>query len=296
VLFEINGVSRSLIVKSSRVEQAERSRMTLRYWLPAVGLDHIGPVLLGATPEQEGSIWNVYVDHGRITLLDDTTDPVAAAAVVRTIAELHSRFVGHSLLDECGTSEKALSPRSYESSVRSALSALQSIGHLTPVGDAEALRDNLVQRLQILAQEVAFRTDLLNNLSGPQTLLHGDLYPSNIVLENRLDGLTSRIVDWDHLTVGPVGFDLVFLVANLSEGLRLTTMQLYRAATQSLFDRWPTEIEWNALFDTFRFVRLARCVTSYANLIAAGYPEYGFQKLRSTEQWFHTLKPVLPVN
>jgi hypothetical protein len=295
VLFEVNGVCRSLIVKSSRVERAERSRMTLRYWLPAVGLDHIGPVLLGATQQQNGAIWNVYVDHGRRTLIDDPSDSAAATAAIRTVAELHSRFMGHSLLAECRNSGQTLDPYVYESSVMAALSALESIEDLVGVTDAAILQESLTKRLRVLAQEVGLRTRLLKTLSGPQTLLHGDLYPSNIVLPNGLDGPLSRIVDWDHLGVGPVGFDLVFLLGNLSEELRLDALECYRSLMRNLFDRWPTEREWNTLFDTFQFVRLAKCVTSFANAILVGEVEYGVRKLRDADQWFQDVRPVLPV-
>jgi Ser/Thr protein kinase RdoA (MazF antagonist) len=66
-------------------------------------------------------------------------------------------------------------------------------------------------------------------LAEPTTLLHGDFYPSNVIIEEKPSGPVVRPIDWDLAGIGPGVYDLAALVAG----------------------RW-TEAERRALAEAFR--------------------------------------------
>src|SRR2546430_11660755 len=57
----------------------------------------------------------------------------------------------------------------------------------------------------------------MDEAGGPDTLLHGDLGPKNIFVALASDGPCARLVDWDHVGVGPAGYDVSTLLYQSSQ-------------------------------------------------------------------------------
>src|SRR5438034_3991320 len=57
--------SRSVIVKRLEPAIAQRNELLANRWLPAVGLGHISPALLGVAADPKGRcVWHIYEDLG----------------------------------------------------------------------------------------------------------------------------------------------------------------------------------------------------------------------------------------
>ena len=104
---------------------------------------------------------------------------------------------------------------------------------------AEARAEEGAQRaLERLARPYRLAVDLALQL--PRTLIHGDFYPSNILLQRRREGVVVRPVDWELAGLGPGLFDLAALIAgDWSEPARDRIARAYREAVppESRVDR-----------------------------------------------------------
>lgn len=96
---------------------------------------------------------------------------------------------------------------------------------------AEARSDEGAQRaLERLAAPYGRAVDIALGL--PRTLVHGDFYPSNILLEERGSTLLVRPVDWELAGVGPGLLDLAALTAGeWGEAARDRIVAAYREAS-----------------------------------------------------------------
>lgn len=98
---------------------------------------------------------------------------------------------------------------------------------------AEARSDDGMRRaLRHLAEPFRQAVDVALGL--PRTLIHGDFYPSNILLEERRGTFVVRPVDWELAGVGPGLFDLAALTAgDWNEPACDRIVSAYREATLS---------------------------------------------------------------
>jgi aminoglycoside phosphotransferase (APT) family kinase protein len=73
----------------------------------------------------------------------------------------------------------------------------------------------------------------------PATVIHGEFYPSNIVVDDsRPDGRIA-VVDWEMAAVGPAVIDLAALVGGrYPEAMRESMLQAYRAAIPANDSAW----------------------------------------------------------
>ena len=290
----------SLIVKRLGPERALRNRLVLERWLPAVGLEAVGPRLLGAAAEPDGQrVWHVYGDlgHDSLDAQDPRPDPARVATAVEAIARLHLRFTGHPLLGECRLWGGDLGIHFFTSSVRDAIYALDS---LRPPGVAlghehRALRDRLLGRLHGLLAEAADRGQELQAWGGPETLLHGDLWRSNVLVVATPAGPQARLIDWDHAAVGPVAYDLSTLLARFPVGDRLWVLEQYRQCTAAGGWRLPTPERLNRLFDTAERARIVNRLIWPAIAVRQGDPDWGVEALTEVAGWLDAMQPVLPV-
>jgi aminoglycoside phosphotransferase (APT) family kinase protein len=83
---------------------------------------------------------------------------------------------------------------------------------------------------EVSALEVPFRRALAWLDSQPPSLLHGEFYPSNVIVER--GGAKPRIcpVDWEMAGLGPGLIDLAALVTGWEEPDRLAMAESYREA------------------------------------------------------------------
>jgi hypothetical protein len=295
--FETPGGPRSLVVKRLLPEVARRNAMVVNRWLPAVGLGHNGPVLLGAAAEASGEqVWHVYEDLGEWGLGAGAPAPERVEAAVRTIAELHLRFAGHALLGECRHWGGDLGIHFYTSSVQDALRALAALkppAARSP--DDFALLDRLIPRLENLLEEATRRAELLAVWGGPETLLHGDLWRTNVFVLPSRDGLAVRLIDWDHASVGPVSYDLSTFLYRFPGHERAWVFDAYRRVVSERGFFLPAPEIWNQLSETAELGRIANRLIWPALALLDGDGCWGWEELREVERWFQALEAVLPL-
>ena|SRR5437016_5305929 len=205
---QVDGAVRSFIVKRLRPHIAYRNELLRKRWLPAVGLGEAVPALLGVAAERRGKrVWHIYEDLGDCSLVTKDavkgakgrgrvlassglfTTPERIEATVGLIAEVHVRFRGHPLLGECRLLGGDLGNTFFISCVRDAICGLEALlavrGHLSP--ERRALVDRLLSHMR---QQQARRAEVLEKYGRPETLLHGDLWPINVMV--RHDGRAFR--------------------------------------------------------------------------------------------------------
>src|SRR6058998_4234765 len=203
--FAVDGQPVTLIAKRLSPATAGRIEQAVKRWLPAVGLSDLGPPLAGSVADHTGAcVWHVYHDLGPHGLDPRHASAEAIQASVEQIARLHTRFAGHALLGEVRLHGGDLGIHFFESNVRDAIYALSG---LQPTPKESGLHQRLLGRLYDLREELPQRAEALEKLGGPETLLHGDLWAINIFVIPMSHGLHARLIDWDHVAVGPASYD-----------------------------------------------------------------------------------------
>jgi hypothetical protein len=291
--FDVDGHARRLIVKRLSPEIARRTELIEKRWLPAVGMTEHGPALLGHVAERGGHcVWHVYDDLGRCELDASSIDRERVSAAIELIARLHTRFARHPLLGEVRLHGGGdLGIHFCEANVRDATYALAGC---RPAPRHTELHDRLLQRLDDLRRELPRRRRALDELGGPETLLHGDLWAINVFVIPTPNGLHARLIDWDHAAVGPASYDLSTFLLRLPSSERLWILDLYRDQTSRAGWRLPSTHELNGLFETAERARIANRIIWPAIAVAQDDAPWGWHALAEVDQWFEDLEPVLP--
>ncbi len=102
--------------------------------------------------------------------------------------------------------------------------------HLRPSDEESAVRDAVLARLQVLLDDEPARVELIEQLAGPETLVHGDLTRENVFVLDDGSRQAVRLIDWDHVGVAPAGFDLSTHLAYYPPALRKVVLDAYTAA------------------------------------------------------------------
>jgi hypothetical protein len=293
----LNGNTRSLVVKCLEPSVAWRNQLVMTRWLPAIGLRANGPTLLGTAAERNGQcVWHVYEDFGDWTLDASKADPERVQVAVELIAQVHTRFVRHPLLAECRMYGGDLGMYCYAANVRDAIYGLEALRppavELSP--ERLALRDRLLQRMYKLLDEQTARAQALAELGGPETLLHGDLWTINTFVLPSVHGWHARLIDWDHVAVGPASYDLSTFLLRFAAQHRPWILQLYREAMGQSGWRLPSATDLNLLFETAEYARFANCIIWPALALVKDHAAWGFDALAEVEWWFEKWRPVLP--
>jgi hypothetical protein len=294
--FEIDGRARSLVVKRMNLPRAVRNQLTATRWLPAGDLGGAGPVLLGVAAERSAEcVWHVYQDLGDSTL--DTVNPVRSRveAAIDLIAALHVRFAEHPLLPECRMYGKDMGMTYYLTNIRDAIRGLESLQppvvHAGP-GDLE-VRDRLLARLHKLLDEGLDRARLMAEGGGPETLLHGDLWPKNVLAVPSSDGLETRLIDWDATGVGPLTYDLSTFLYRFSAHRRPWILDRYQEAVAPLGWQAPATRDLSLLLETAEISRLANCIIWPCIDAVQARADWAFDQLAEIETWFECVEPAL---
>ena len=294
--FEIADEPRTLVVKCLNLPRAQRNRLVATRWLRAVGLGHRGPTLLGVAAERSGqAIWHVYEDFGDRTLNTVTPEWSRVAAAIDVIAELHVRFAEHPLLPEARMYGKDMGMTYFLTNIRDAIRGLESLR--PPVVDADsanlALRDRLLRRLYKLLDEGPDRARVMAEGGGPETLLHGDLWPKNILAVPTPDGLQSRLIDWDATGVGPVTYDLSTFLYRFPAHHRRRLLDRYQEAAEPLGWNMPSAGDLSLLLETAEISRIANCLVWPCIEAVQAHAEWVFDSLAEMETWFEPVEPAL---
>ena len=290
--FLINGQPRSVIVKRLRPDIAQCSELVERRWLPAVGMREHGPALLGSVAEPGGKcVWHVYDDLGDCELDTNRLDREHICAAIELFARLHTAFAHHPLLGEVRLHGGDLGIHFYETNVRDAIYALSGV---QPTTKESGLYQRLLQRLYDLREELPRRAQALKELGGPETLLHGDLWAINIFVIPMSHGLHTRLIDWDHVAVGPASYDFSTFLVRLPSHERTWVMREYANETSRAGWTLPSTPELNFLFETAEYARIANRIIWPAIALVQDQGSWGWDALAEIGTWFENLKPVLP--
>jgi aminoglycoside phosphotransferase len=295
----MNGTGRwrSFIAKRLEPATARRNELVIRRWLPAVGLGDSAPQLLAVAAEPDASwVWHVYEDLADSGLDPSAGDAAHVALAVAAIAKIHTRFGGHPLLPECRLWGGDLGISFYVASVQDASTSLGSLrarrGPLS--ADHSSLCRRLLARLTDLRAQGAARAETLSRAGGPETLLHGDLWPMNVMVVSDNDSC-ARLIDWDHAGRGPVAYDLSTFLSRFPVARRMTVLRIYadEVARAGWDLRSPAEL--NEAFETAELGRIANRVIWPALAAWEGDTGWSFDALAEVERWFEELRPVLAV-
>ena len=289
-----NGVSRSFVAKRLDPDIARRNELVARRWLPAVGLAGAAPPLLAVRAEPDGSsVWHLYADLGHDSLDRAPAGGADLERASRTIAAIHARFRGHALLPECRLWGGDLGISMYRASIEDAIASIEAVQARRPRRGPELCR-RLLARLKDLRAQGEARAATLSRFGGGPTLLHGDLWPMNVML-SRDDGGRARLIDWDHAGVGPVSYDLSTFLSRLAVEQRVPLLRAYDDEIARCGWVLPSLEVLNEIFETAELGRIANRVIWPALAAWEHDADWAFEALHETERWFEALTPVLPL-
>lgn len=297
--FEVDGRDRFVIVKSLPRERALREQRTLQRWLPRLGLDEVAAALLGvAAGAGDDREWHVYESVPGHTLEELAGDRAAMTAALDVVARVHRACVNHPLLAECRLVGPDFGPRFVETSVLDATRALVATRRLVLADRARAeMVDRLLERLHGLQAGLGERLEALQALGWPETLQHGDLWNTNVLVTRDSRGVRARLIDWDRAGVGPAAYDLSAFLRQFPASERAWVLDVYRKRVRNLGWQWPNATTLNFVFETMEFARFANCATWAALAAAQGTdgvpPEWALEDLEEVATWFRNLTPLL---
>ena len=291
-----SGAARSLIAKRLDATVARRNRLVMERWLPAIGLEAYAPALLGAVaaPDLEAN-WLIFEDVDGVPLKQRQDDASCVLAAIRPIAQLHTRAAGQPIVSECGSDDANLGMGYFTANVGGASELLQALRPpVVAVTRRQArLRDRLSRRLDALAAGQPARARLMADAGGPDTMLHGDLWTTNLLIVEQDGGLGARLIDWDHVGAGPICYDLSTLLYRFDRAARGWVLDAYRDAVADAGWRLPPIPELNLLSETAECARYANRVIWAAIALLNDGATWGFDELAEIDQWFEALEPVL---
>jgi aminoglycoside phosphotransferase (APT) family kinase protein len=289
--FEVADGVVAVVAKRLSARRARAVELTLERWLPEVGLGWACPRLRGVLGDGDGHVWHVYEDVAGVAVDRRDPDPAQFEPLVELMADLHSRFAGHPLLAECLAHGEELGTGFVTSQVTRCIEALGRIR--ASAGEQRDVRERLLDRVKRLHGERDRRLAIRAACAGPDTLLHGDLWTTNTLLVHTAAGPEPRLIDWDHVGVGPITYDISTFLYRFAARDRPAILGAYRAAAARAGWLLPSDGELNLLFDTAERARYACCLAVTAEAAARG-EAWGFQQLAEIDDWFARLEPVLP--
>ena len=290
--FEIADGIAAVVVKRLAARPARAVELALEHWLPEAGLGWACPRLRGVHDDRAaGQVWHVYEDVGGAPVDRSDPDPAEFEPLIELMADLHSRFAAHPLLAECRAHGEDLGSVFFTSHVTRCIEALAGIP--ATVAEHRDVRERLLDRLERLQREREHRLAVQAACAGPDTLLHGDLWTTNTLLVDTARGLEPRLIDWDHVGVGPIAYDISTFLYRFAAEDRPSILSAYRAAAARRGWLLPSDAELNLLFDTAECARYACCLADPARAAARG-ERWGFEQLAEIDDWFARLEPVLP--
>ena len=293
----IDGVpGRTLVLKLLRPAIAETDRLVAERWLPALGLGDRCPRLLGAAARRDGcGVWHVYEDVGHESLAV-RREPSCLAAAVDLLSELHTRAAVHPLLPEVRWRARDHGVPFFTSNLRDAIGALEALATVRRAVPDEfrTARAYLLRQLHALLEDAPRRVRVLTAVGGPDTLLHGDLWPKNIFVTTNGDGPRARLIDWDHVGAGPCSYDVSTFLYRSSAEERPWILQRYREAVERVGWRLPGQEELNLLFHTAESARYAHCVLWAAMALLHEDADWAVGELIDFARWFEELRAPLP--
>jgi Ser/Thr protein kinase RdoA (MazF antagonist) len=288
------GSGQSLVLKRLDPATAATDRLVAERWLPSFGLADRCPQIVGAAASKDGRwIWHLYEDLGHETLAVDRR-PERLAAAIDVIAELHSRAASHPLLPEVRWRARDQGAHFFTANLRDAIAALEALAR-PPRGAPLAfagVRERLLRQLDALREDAPRRVRAMEE-AGPETLLHGDLWPKNVFVSPSGDAMRARLIDWDHVGAGPFSYDLSTFLYRSAPGERPWLLDRYRAAAERAGRQIPGIAELNLLFHTAEVARCAHCIVFDAIAVLNDGAAWAVEELMDYGHWLEKLRPPL---
>ena len=283
---------RSVVVKRlDSAVVAHRTRLAAERWLPALGLANACARLLGIAAEARGdAVWHVYEDVGDETVAA-RRDPDRVAAAVELVATLHMRAAGHAVLPDARRYCPDFGIGFFTTNLHDAIAALEAVetSGIKPSEAHTGVAGRLLSRLRGLLADVDRRAAVHAKAAGPDTLLHGDLWTTNAVVVPTPAGLRACLVDWDHVGVGPLTYDLSTLLFRFPEAERAGVLDAYRHAIARAGWSLPPLAELNLICDTAEVARYANYLIWPALSLVRDQLVRRFAELAEVERWFEAL-------
>jgi hypothetical protein len=279
------------VLKRLEPAVAQRDRLLAERWLPAIGLGDCSPRVLGIAALSAGDlVWHIYEDLGQDTLAT-CPDVERIRATVDLIAELHTRAADNGVLPDVRRYAGNLGIAYFIVNVDDAISALERLAsaHIDIPRELAEVPTRLLERLLRLREGTPRRARTFEKASGPDTLLHGDLWPTNAFVTRGSDGSRARLIDWDRMGIGPFSYDLSTFLFRFPPAARPTIVELYRQAVARAGWRLAPTPELEVLFDTAERARYANCVIWPAQALLDTGASWGFPQLAEVERWFLAL-------
>lgn len=291
--FELEDQLLTLILKCMEARVAQRTELVARRWLPAVDLKVAGPPLLTSVGTPDGQfVWHIFSDLGPCSLAEDMDNLPGIAAAVRCIADIHNRFIDHPYMAEFRLYGGDLGIHFVESNLRDAILTLETIAKDPKTEENNwSVVDRLLERVSVIMGELPSRLKMIKELSGPETFLHGDLWPNNVFVLS--DGQV-RLIDWDRAGAGPIAYDLSTFMLRFPSTQRYELMELYREAAQSMRWKIPAYKDLNMIFETFEFARYACLMIWPAIALWESGAAWALEQLEEVERWFQAWEGVFP--
>lgn len=253
----------NVVVKRLSAPHAQLEQMVTGRWLPAVGLDALGPPRLVAVGDPDGRhAWHVYDDLGRRGLDRRDIDHASLTAAMEKVAELHVAFSRNPVLPEARFAGRDVGVWFYVNSVRDALRAVDLLRPpaVELSSEDETVRDRVLDLLTQLVDDEPERVRMLEERAGPVTLVHGDLTRANVFVLDEQGRHRVCLIDWDRCGVAPAAFDISTQLAYHAEPQRQMVLDAYIAAMAERGCRFPADLDWERLVSTFQAGRLANQV------------------------------------
>jgi aminoglycoside/choline kinase family phosphotransferase len=286
--------ARSLVLKRHKdAGDARRARLVCERWLPALGFEACCPRVLGTAADRHGRwVWQLYEDFGIDTLLT-RPDRARLGAAVDLIAELHRRGADHPVLCQVRADGADYGVHHFSAAMRDADRALEALPASRLSGETGRARDRLRRHLDHLRHDTR-RARVLAEAGEPETMLHGDLLAKNVIVAERPAGWSVTLLDWDHVGVGPVSYDLSTFLTRYPASEREWIVSRYRDAVRRLGGDLPGVAELNLLLDTAEQARCAEYVAAFAAKLLLDGERVAPTGLLEIEGWVEALQPLLP--
>jgi aminoglycoside phosphotransferase (APT) family kinase protein len=155
------------------------------------------------------------------------------------------------------------------------------------------VRDRLLGRLYELHDEGPDRARIVAELGGPETMLHGDLWPKNVAAVSAECGPRVALVDWDQAGVGPLTYDLSTLLYRSPAAQRPWILDRYQRSVAPLGWRVPSTDDLNLMLETAELSRIANYLAWVC--VAAREPgsDWLVDSLEEIERWLAALEPAI---
>jgi hypothetical protein len=286
---------RTVVLKCLKPSIAQTDRLVAERWLPALGLADRSPRLLAGVAQRDGCwVWHAYEDIGDAAL-NQRREPSRLAAAIDLIAEVHTRAATHPLIPEVRWRARDHGAHFFMANVRDAVAAFEALAALSREVSPEfaRARTRLLERLYQLREDAPRRVRVMEDAGGPDTLLHGDLWPKNVFVTANGKGVRAQLIDWDHVGAGPFSYDLSTFLYRSSLQERPWILEQYRAAVERAGWRLPPRPELNLLFHTAECSRYVHCVLFAAMALLHDDADWAVSEIIDWDSWFEALQPPL---